>query len=78
MQPVHVHPSVLSRRGLTGRRSWLLVIRCNPMIMRDYDTLALTWRSRTETPVIQRAHTRRGPAVSPPPPPPPGPYGFYL
>lgn len=33
------HAFTESRRGPTGCRCCVLVIRCNPMIMSDYDTL---------------------------------------
>lgn len=51
------------RRDPTGCRCLVLLIRCNPMIMSDYDTLALTYRDTTMAPVIQET-TRNIPTAS--------------
>lgn len=55
LQPerVHTHTHTQQTGVPTACRCWVLVIRCNPMIMSDYDTLALTYRDTTVTPVIQ-------------------------
>lgn len=42
-------------RDPTGCRCWVSVIRCNPTIMSDYDTLAPTYRDTKETPVSHKA-----------------------